>query len=186
MQPIDRGARDAVASRQLFAVCGWNGELSLESGDLLRRQFRLGAELDAGSFGAGNALGGALLDEVALEFADGGEHVEQQAAGRATGINGLVVDDEVDLLCGDLRRDLTEVQDGAGEAVEPRDNELVTFADECQSLSKRLTLIAGGAALLLLEDLLAAVGLELVELGFEVLPDGRDAGVSDFHGYQMC
>lgn len=86
----------------------------------------------------------------------------------------------------DLIRDLGEVEDRAGEAVEPRDNELVAFADECQSLSKRLTLVAGSAALLLLEDLLAAVGLQLVELGFEVLPNGRDAGVSDFHGYQMC
>jgi hypothetical protein len=85
-----------------------------------------------------------------------------------------------------LIRNLGEVEDRAGEAVEPRDNELVAFADECQSLSERLTLVAGGAALLLLEDLLSAVGLELVELGFEVLPDGRAAGVSDFHGCQMC
>jgi hypothetical protein len=53
-------------------------------------------------------------------------------------------------------------------------------------LSKRFTLSAAGAALLLLEDLLAAMSLELVELGFEVLPNRRDAGVSDFHVSQLC
>lgn len=83
----------------------------------------------------------------------------------------MVEDDKVDDLALDLTRDLGEVADGAGEAVEPCDNELVAFADECQSLSNCLTLIAGGTVLLLLEDLLAAVGLKLVELGFEVLPD---------------
>lgn len=153
---------------------------------MVRRQLGLGSELYAGSFGAGNALCGAFLDKVALKFTDGGEHVEQQTARRAAGVDGLVEDDKVDNLALDLIRDLREVEDGAGEAVEPRHNKLVAFADECQSLSKRFTLVAGGAALLLLEDLLAAVGLQLVELGFEVLPDGRDAGVSDFHGYQMC
>jgi hypothetical protein len=53
-------------------------------------------------------------------------------------------------------------------------------------VSKRFTLVRSGAALLLFEDLLATMGLEFVELGLEVLPDRRDAGVSDFHGYQMC
>ena len=35
---------------------------------------------DASDFGAGDALGVALLDQAALKFADGGEHVEQQPA----------------------------------------------------------------------------------------------------------
>jgi hypothetical protein len=48
-------------------------------------------------------------------------------------------------------------------------------------LAERLALVAASAALLLLEDLLAAMGVELVELGLEILPDRRDAGVSDFH-----
>jgi hypothetical protein len=166
------------------AVVGGVGELGFESGDLFRRQLRFGAELDAGRFGAGDALGGALLDEVALELADGGKHVKQQASGRAAGIDGLVQDNEVDLLSGDLGRDLRQVEDGAGEAVEPRDDELVAFADECEGLGQRLALVAGGAALLLLEDPLTAVALELVELGFEVLPDRRDAGVSNLHGLE--
>lgn len=112
--------------------------------------------------------------------------MEQQAAGRAARIDRLVEDDEVHLLGGDLSRDLGQVEDGAGEAIEPCDDELVAFSDERQGLAERFALVATRSALLLLEDLLAAVGLQLVELGFEVLPDGRDAGVSDFHGYQMC
>ena len=108
--------------------------------------------------------------------------MEQQAAGRAAGIDGLVEDDEVDLLGGDLRRDLREVEDGAGEAVEPRDDELVAFADEREGLGQRLALACGCPPLsLLLEDPVAAVAVQLVELDVQALPDRRDAGVSDFH-----
>ena len=138
-----------------------------------------------------NFVGGALLDEVTLELAAGGQHVEQQAAGRAAGIDGLVEDDDVYLLGGDFRRDLGEVEDGAGEAVEPRDDELVAFADECEGLGQRLALVApslGGmaaqrtaAAPLLLEDPVAAVAVQLVELDVQTLPDRRDARISDSH-----
>ena len=107
--------------------------------------------------------------------------MEQQAAGRTAGIDGLVEDDEVDPLRGDLRRDLGEVEDGAGEAVEPRDDELVAFADEREGLGQRLALVAAAAAPLLLEDSIAAVAVQLVELDVQALPDRRDAGVSDFH-----
>lgn len=112
--------------------------------------------------------------------------MEEQASGRTSGVDGLVEDDEVDHFALDLVRDLAEVENRARKAVQPCDDELVTFSDKCQSLRQSLAFIAGGAALLLLEDLLAAMALELVELGFEVLPDRRDAGVSDFHRYQMC
>ena len=166
---------------QLLAVGGGDGELGLESGDLLRRQLGLGAELDSRRLGAGDAFGGALLDQVALELADGGQHVEQQAAGRAAGIDGLVQDDEVDPLGGDLSRDLREVEDGAGEAIEPRDDELVSFADEREGLGERFALLAAAAAPLLLEDPVAGVVVQLFELDIQALPDRRDAGVSDFH-----
>jgi hypothetical protein len=93
----------------------------------------------------------------------------------------LVEDDEVHFLCRDFRRDLGEVEDRAGETIEPRHYELVAFADERQRLAERFALVAAGPALLLFEDLLATVGVEFVELGLKILPDGRDAGVSDFH-----
>lgn len=51
--------------------------------------------------GAGDALGGALLDAVARVFADGSQHGEQQAANRASGIDGLVENDKVHRLSGD-------------------------------------------------------------------------------------
>ena len=126
---------------------------------------------DAGAFG------GALHRQVALELADGGEHVEQQTAGRAAGIDRLVENDEVHLLGGDLGGDLGEVEDRAGEAVEPRHHELVALTDEGQ----RLAFVAASAAPLLLEELVAAIGYKLVALDVEALPDGRDARVSDFH-----
>ena len=46
---------------------------------------------------------------------------------RASGIDGLVEDDEVDLLGGDLRRDLREIEHVTGLRQEPRDDELVAF-----------------------------------------------------------
>jgi hypothetical protein len=107
--------------------------------------------------------------------------VEQQAAGRTAGIDGLVENDEVDLLGGDLRRDLREVEDGAGETIEPRDDELVAFADEGQGLGQRFALVAATAAPLLLEDPVAAVAVQFVELDVQALPNCRDAGISDFH-----
>jgi hypothetical protein len=107
--------------------------------------------------------------------------MKEQTASRAAGIDGLVEDDEVDLLGGNLGRDLGEVEDGAGEAIESRHDELIAFADERQGLAKRLALITGSAALLLLKDLLAAMGPKLVELDFELLSDRRDTGVSNLH-----
>ena len=147
--PIDRATGDAVASGQLLAVCGGDGELGLERGDVVGGELRSRAEPDAGCLGAGDAFGGALLDEVALELTDGGEHVEQQAAGRTASIDRLVEDDEVNLLRGDLGRDLGEVEHGAGEAVEPRHHEMVALADEGERMGERLTLVATGAAPLL-------------------------------------
>ena len=148
---------------------------------LLRREFRLGTELNAGGLGACNAFGCTFLDEVALELADGRQHVKQQTPGRAARIDGLVEDHEVNLLGGDLCSDLGEVENRTGEAVEPRHYERVTFTDEGQGLAQRVALRAGRAALLLLEDPVTAVTLELAELRLEILPDRRDAGVSDFH-----
>lgn len=107
--------------------------------------------------------------------------MKQQASGRATRIDRLVEYDEVHLLGGDLGRNLGQVEDGAGETIKSRDDELVALADKRQRLAERIALVATRSALLLLEDLLATMGLELVELSFKILPDGRDASVSDFH-----
>ena len=107
--------------------------------------------------------------------------MEQQAACGAAGIDRLVEDDQVHLLGGDLSRDLGQVEDRASQAIKSRDDELVALAYERQRLTECLALVAARTALLLLEDLLAAMGVELVELGFKILPDRRDASVSDFH-----
>jgi hypothetical protein len=179
--PVEGRSADAVTARQFCAVDAGGSKLGLERGDLLRRQLRFGAELHAGSFGTGDALGGAFFDQVALELADGGEHVEQEAASRAGGVDGLVEDHEVDFLGSDLRRDLRQVQDGAGEAVEPRDDELVAVADKAQEFAQRLSFRTAGAGLFLFEDAFALGGVELVELDVQTLPDRRHAGVSDFH-----
>ena len=74
---------------------------------------------------------------------------------------------------------------------EPHDDELVAFADEREALGQRLALVATslggmaaqrtGAVPLLLEDPVAAVAAQLVELGVQALPDRGDTSVSDFH-----
>lgn len=87
--------------------------------------------------------------------------MEQQTAGRTTGIDLLVEHDKVHLLGGYLSCDLGKVEDGAREAVKPRHHELVTLADESQRLAERLTLVAACAALLLLEDLVTTMDFEL-------------------------
>lgn len=178
---IECGAAHSKAARQFLAIGARCVELGFERGDLVRRQLRLGAEPHSRRLGARDALGCALLDQVALELADGREHVEQQAPRGAAGIDGLVEDDEVDLLGGDLGCDLREIEDGACEAIEPCDDELVPFADEAQGVCQRRAFLAAGAAPLLLEYPIAASGTELRELRLQILPDRRDAGVSDLH-----
>lgn len=179
--PVECRSADAVSAGQFLTVADRISKLGFESSQLFVPQLASSSKLDSSRLRAGDALRGAFFDEVTLEFTDGGEHVKQQAACRVAGVDCLVDYNQVDLLCRDFRRDLRKIEDGAGKAIKPCYHELVAFADERQRLAECLALVAAGAALLLFEDLLAAVSMELVELGFEVLPDCRDAGVSDLH-----
>ena len=180
-EPIERRASDAVALSQLLSIASRIGELCLESGEQVAAQLRFGPELDTRRFSTGDTFSGALLDEITLELSDGGEHVEQEAARRATGIDGLIEDDEIHLLGRDFRCDLREIENRTGQTVEPGHHELVAFADESQGVGKSLALGAARTGTLLLEQLLAAVMNEFVALDFQALPDGRDARISDFH-----
>ena len=143
--PIRGCPADTEASGDLRTVIGRIGKQSPDVGDLLRRQLGAGTELDAVGLGAGDAVGSTVFDQVALEFTDGGQHVEQQAASRTRCVDGLVEHDEVDLLGLDLLRDLGEVEDGTSETVEPRDDELVAVADKFESRFQLKALGAGAA-----------------------------------------
>lgn len=170
-----------MSTRKLCTFDAQHAEFGSDGGDLLRRQFRLRPELHSRRLGAGDAVSGALVDEVALEFANGREHVEQQTAGWRARVDRLVEHDEVGVLGRDLPRDLREIQHGAGQTIELRHHELVAVAHERERLRQGFTLAAASAAPLFLEDALATSGAELVELDLQLLPGRRYSGVSDFH-----
>ncbi len=58
---------------------------------------------------------------------------------------------KVDRLGLDFHGDPREIENGAREAVEHRDDDLVTITDAAQSYAQRVALLAAGAALLLFE-----------------------------------
>jgi hypothetical protein len=131
--------------------------------------------------GAPDAFGGAFLDEIALELSDGGEHMEQQASGRARRVDGLIQHHEVDPFPLQRSGDVEEVGNRARQAVETGHQKDVAFTDELQSVRQLLAFLAAGAASLLLEQLLAAGKLQALKLYREALPGRTDAGVSDLH-----
>lgn len=107
--------------------------------------------------------------------------MEHQSSGRTARVDRLIENDEVDGLGLDLPRNLGEIEIGARQAIEPRDDELVAIADVAQGLAESRSLLAACAALLLFENTLAAIGVQLVKLHFQFLPGRRDAGVSNLH-----
>jgi hypothetical protein len=71
--------------------------------------------------------------------------VEQQTASRAGGVDGLVEHDQIDLLGLDFPGDLRQVEHRTGEAVEPRNHELVAVTDEPERRLQFQSLSAGAA-----------------------------------------
>lgn len=91
----------------------------LESGGLeLGHVLVDGGAADAAGLGGGQALVGAFDDEFADELGEGGEHVEDQAAARRGGVEGLFQGSEPDAAAAQVGDDRDEVLQGAGEPVQ--------------------------------------------------------------------
>lgn len=160
------------------------GELGLEQCDLLRRELGFAAELDSGGLGPGDAVGGALLDQLTLELGDRGKHMQHQAPGCRGRIDGLIDNEEIDLLDRQFLDDGREVEYGPGQSIELGDDEHVALAHEIERGGKSFALVTRGSGLLFLEDLLGSGLGQFVELHIERLAGRRDARVSDAHGLE--
>jgi hypothetical protein len=68
-----------------------------------------------------------LGPEFGRELRHGTQHVEQQAAGRSTGVEMLIAHLKVDLLARQFGGNLAQMQRGAGEPVQARHHEGVAF-----------------------------------------------------------
>lgn len=89
-------------------------------------------ELHTVGLGARHAFSRAFLDQLALEFPDGGQHVEHQAPGWRRCVDLLVEDDEIDSLLFKLADEFCQVGDRTSKPVKARHQELITFAHEVE------------------------------------------------------
>src|SRR5437764_17825 len=67
----------------------------------------------------------------------------------------------------------------AGESIQPRNDQRVSFAGVVQRLGKRFTTLRTRPAPLLREQLVTSCSLELLKLDIQRLAKGTDAGVTD-------
>jgi hypothetical protein len=119
--PVDRGAADAERPGDL------RGALTtrLGGGQLVRVHHGRPSAVAPLSLGRDEACHGALVDDVPLEFGEGGHHGEEELAlaGRAVGAGQLPSEDlDADAALVQVVGDRQHVLDGAAEAVELPDD----------------------------------------------------------------
>ena len=148
---------------------------------MLVAQLALGTEFDAIGFGACDTVSSAFLDEIALEFSNGRQHMKEQASCGARGIDILIEHDQVDLFRLNFFCDVREITHRTGQSVKAGHEELVAFAHKGECACEFVAFYSTGSRLFLLEDFVTTRGLQFLNLRFKILPGGRNAGVSDFH-----
>ena len=152
----------------------------------MRCQLWRSTEAAALAPGALPAFAGALLDQAALEFGKTAQNGEDQAPCRRRGI-GPAISKRLQLgtLGLDHPHGVQQVKGGAGQTVEPGDDEYVTLGQGGERPGQ-LGPVGSRPAHGLLEHGIAPLGSQLLKLGGEGLAGGGDAGVADgFHGCIM-
>src|SRR5260370_35883227 len=128
--------------------------------------------------GGVEALAGALDDQLALELVDRAEDMEDQAAGRRGRVDLLLEDHQADAALAQLLGEVDQVLQRPHRPAEPGNYEHVALAQVGQRLVQLRTLgeLAGH---LVGEDLVAAIGSQLIGLAVGVLPAGGHPRVPD-------
>jgi hypothetical protein len=147
-------------------------------GRLRRRHDRGPAALPAPGAGGGQAGGGALPDEIALELGQRAEEVEHQPAALRGGVDALAEALEAHAPALEVADDVQQVAQGAAQPVELPDQERVAGAELVEHL-RQLRSGRQGAAGGIHEDAVAAGGAQGVELEVRRLLARRDAGVAE-------
>lgn len=128
-----------------------------------------------------HALAGSQPDEVALEFGEGGEDVEEHPAHGIIGVIDLFAQGEAHAALLQLIGDRARIRDRSREAIELRHDKRLAGADRGQCLGEAGAIaVAAGEAMVSVDAILGHAELdERPALGGEVLLVGRAAGISD-------
>ena len=121
---------------------------------------------------------GAFGDQAAFELGDGAEDLEREHALGGGGIDRVAQAAEMRARGLELLDDGEKMADGAGETVEPHDDEGIAAANVAKDAGEHRP-AAIGAGGVLLKDFVAAGGVEFVALRVGVLSFGGDPGVAD-------
>src|SRR5574337_799276 len=137
----------------------------------------LAAEL-AGDFQPGS---GAFDGQLALHFGEAGHDVEEEAAGRRAGVDGVGEAPELDTVLVQIADQIDQLLDRPAQPVELPDDQGVALAHHFEGLGQTGT-VCPRATYLVLEDLLASGLGQRFALKFQVLILRRDARIADQHG----
>jgi hypothetical protein len=102
--------------------------------ELVRSHYRWSAAVATAGSRRGQPSGGALADEVAFEFSQGREHVEDELAAGGGGVDRLLQAAEPDAAVGQAGDGVDQVAQGAAEAVKLPDDQGVTGPELVEEL----------------------------------------------------
>ena len=148
-------------------------------GDLLGGKAVFPATVAAAGRGVGQAVAGALDDEVPLELRDAGEHPEDEPPSGDSGVDALVEDHGIYALGLQFVEDVDQVLGAAPDPVEADGHECVACL---QPVEAAVPLGTGGlrpALPVVLEDPRASGLAQPLRLDLRVLVQGADSAVSD-------
>lgn len=161
-------ARDLAYAQLAFAVDRLGGD-GFPFG-LVRESIRASPEPSPG-LGCVQAGLRTLPDQVALKLGEGGGYVEDEPTLTAGDVNGVVQALEGHAFFHELLNEHDQMFEGASEPVEFPDDDVVAFAHLRQQ-SAKFHAFGFCAADLFMEDLLAVLLLERIELEIQVLVPG--------------
>jgi hypothetical protein len=127
---------------------------------------------------AASPAGGAFADEVAFEFGQGGEHVEDELAAGGGGVDRLLKAAEPDPALGQARDGVDQMAQGTAQPVQFPNDQGVARAELVQKLLEGRA-VSPGAAGGLSEYPVAAGGGEGVDLEVWLLVGGGDADIAE-------
>jgi hypothetical protein len=138
-----------------------------------------GIAADAATHACGAQAGfGALGDQRALELGDGAQHLQGEHTLRRRGVDGIAQTAKMRATRLELFDDGEQVADGAGEAIEPHDDEGFARGHGVQQLGQHRTAAIGTGGVLLAHAL-ASGSAQLVKLRIGALRLGGDPCVAD-------
>lgn len=177
---VDGGTADALDAGDLVGAQSAFPVHGLHVMDGFGVEFRRSAAVASACPGCLESGLGAFADEVAFEFGDAGEDMEDELSAGCGGVDAFGEAGELDLEFVQAVDQVDEVLDAAAEAVEFPDDDLVAGA-QLVDHALELGAVRGGSGGVLLVDPFAPGLLQCVALQGGILVVRADPGVSDPH-----